>query len=116
MKLGTCITAPEPISAMYFVNPYHRSVCLYVYLPIVARYRLSKHIPAVTNTRNNRRIVGDVVVYAARIVTKESLWVCLCSPESLLGNGSVKASCGKEELLEERISMRSVSYQRNVGG
>jgi hypothetical protein len=41
------------------------------------------------NTRNNRRNVGGIVFCTARVVSKESLWVCLCIPLSLLGNGSV---------------------------
>jgi hypothetical protein len=56
--------------------------------PIVARQRISKHIPATMNTRNNRRIIGRVVFYTVRVVSKESLWTCLCIPLSLLGNGS----------------------------
>jgi hypothetical protein len=31
MKLGMYIMVPEPISAAYFMNPSHQSVCLYVY-------------------------------------------------------------------------------------
>jgi hypothetical protein len=34
--------APEPISAVYFINP-HESVCLYVYPPIIARQWLDKN-------------------------------------------------------------------------
>jgi hypothetical protein len=37
MKLGTYISAPQPISTAYLKNPSHQSVCLYVYPPIVAR-------------------------------------------------------------------------------
>jgi hypothetical protein len=48
-------------------------------LPFIARQRLGKHVPAATNTHNNRRIYGRVC-----------LWVCLCIPLSLLGNISVK--------------------------
>jgi hypothetical protein len=33
MKLGMCIMAPEPISTVYFINPFHQSVCLYLYPP-----------------------------------------------------------------------------------
>jgi hypothetical protein len=40
MKLGTYITAPEPISTAHFINPSDQSMCLYVYPPIVARQRL----------------------------------------------------------------------------
>jgi hypothetical protein len=31
MKIGMYIMAPEPISRAYFINPIHRSACLYVY-------------------------------------------------------------------------------------
>jgi hypothetical protein len=31
MKFSMCIMTPEPISATYFINPSHQSVCLYVY-------------------------------------------------------------------------------------
>jgi hypothetical protein len=47
--------------------------------PSVARQRLGKHVPAETNARNNRRIVGCV-----------GLLVCLWISLSLLGNNSVK--------------------------
>jgi hypothetical protein len=46
----------------------------------VTRQRLGKHVPAATNTRYNRRIVGLVC-----------LWVCLCIPLSLTSNTEVKA-------------------------
>jgi hypothetical protein len=35
------------------------------------------------------RIVGGVVLYAARVFSKARLWVCLCIPVSLLGNNSI---------------------------
>jgi hypothetical protein len=56
---------------------------LSVYPSIAARQRLSKTFP------RQREIVGDVVFYAVHVVSKESLWVCLCILLSLLGNGSV---------------------------
>jgi hypothetical protein len=72
MKLGIYIMAPEPISKAYFINPSHRSVCLYVYHPIVARQQLRKNVTAVTNTPlKNRRIVGRVIFYAVRSVSKK---------------------------------------------
>jgi hypothetical protein len=49
MNLGMYIMASEPISTAYFINPAHLSVCMYVYLPIVARQRLCKVNIAVTN-------------------------------------------------------------------
>jgi hypothetical protein len=31
MNLGMYIMAPEPILMVYFINPTHQSLCLYVY-------------------------------------------------------------------------------------
>jgi hypothetical protein len=56
---------------------------------IVARQRLSKHVPTAMSTHNCRRTAGCVVSYAAFVISKESLWVCLFIPLLLLGNGSV---------------------------
>jgi hypothetical protein len=39
----------ELISAAYFINPSHRSVCLYVYFSVVVRQRLGKKVTAATN-------------------------------------------------------------------
>jgi hypothetical protein len=36
------------------------------------------------------RLVGCAVFYAVRVVTKQSLWVSLCLPLMLQGNGSIK--------------------------
>jgi hypothetical protein len=67
------------------------SACVCICIPsIVARQRFGKHVHAATNTSNNRRTVGRFVFYAVRVVSNESLWVCLCIPLSLVGNNSVK--------------------------
>jgi hypothetical protein len=63
------------------------SVCMF--LCIFARQRLSRHISVTTNTRNNTRIVRGVVFCMVNAVSDESLWVRLCIPLSLIGNGSV---------------------------
>jgi hypothetical protein len=89
IKFGMYVLALEPISAAHFINPSHQSPCLYVYPLIVARQVLGKHVPAARNTRNSRIIVGRVVVYAVRVVSKKNLWVWACIPLSLLGNGLV---------------------------
>jgi hypothetical protein len=62
------------------------SVC--VSLPIVARQRLGKHVPAAKNTCNSRRIVGRFFFCAVHVVSKESrrlvllrtscLCICIC--------------------------------------
>jgi hypothetical protein len=57
-------------------------VCLYVHL-IVARQRSGARG---MNTRNSRRIVGGVIFYTVRVVSKENLLVCLCIPLSFLDN------------------------------
>jgi hypothetical protein len=73
MKLGMYIMAPEPISAAYFINPSHQFICLYVCPPIAARQRIEKkRYRGNEYTRGNRRIVGRVVFYAIRVVSKES--------------------------------------------
>jgi hypothetical protein len=61
--------APELISTAYFINPVHQFVCLYVH---VARLRVGKNVTATTNTRNDRIIVGRVIFYAVRVVSKET--------------------------------------------
>jgi hypothetical protein len=70
MKLCMYITALEPISKTYFINPSHYSLCLYVCPPIVARQRLGKHIPMATNIRNNKRTVVCVVFFTIQVVSK----------------------------------------------
>jgi hypothetical protein len=73
MKLGIYFMAPETISAAYFINPSHQYVSVYVSSPIVGRQRLGKHVPAVKNTRNNKRVIGHLAFYAVRVVSKVSL-------------------------------------------
>jgi hypothetical protein len=50
IKLGMCITAPDPVSAASFINPSHQSVCLYAYPPNVAGQRLCQNVTTATNT------------------------------------------------------------------
>jgi hypothetical protein len=79
MKLGTYITEPEPVSPAQSKYPSHQSVYPPIFArqrlgnnpPIVARQRLGKNVTAATNTRNNRRIVGRVVFYVARVVSRK---------------------------------------------
>jgi hypothetical protein len=102
MKLGMYIMATEPISTAYFINASRQSVSVCISLlslqgngsfksspPFGARQRLGKQVPSATNIRNNR-IVGPVLFYAVRVLSKESVWVSLCLPLSLLGKNSVK--------------------------
>jgi hypothetical protein len=86
-----------------------------MYSPFVARQQLSRHVPTATNTRNNRTIVERVIFCAARALTKESLPVCLCIPLSLLGEKSVNTFPQRRRFVGGIISMRSVSYKREVG-
>jgi hypothetical protein len=50
LKLGIHTMAYEPISATYFMNISHQSLCLYVYLHIATTQRLDKNITTATNT------------------------------------------------------------------
>jgi hypothetical protein len=84
IKLGMYIMASEPISTAYFINPsISLSVCVSLLSlpgkgsvkcipPLVARQRLGKHVPAATNTHNNRKIVGRVClwIYVSPIVVR----------------------------------------------
>jgi hypothetical protein len=65
------IMASEPILTVYFINPSHQSVCLYVYPLIVAGQMISKHVTTATNTRNNRRTVGRIIFYTVSVLSKE---------------------------------------------
>jgi hypothetical protein len=81
MKLGMYIMAPEPISVAYLINPSHQSVCLCVYCSISLLSNGSVNtFPAATKTRNNRKLIGRVVLCAVRVESKENLWVYLCIP------------------------------------
>jgi hypothetical protein len=55
-----------------------------------AKQRLSKLVSAATNIRNNISGVCSVVSFGMRVVSKKSLWACLCIPLWFLGNNSVK--------------------------
>jgi hypothetical protein len=50
LKFDAHIMAPEPISMAYFITLSHKSVCLYMYPPLVARQRLSRNVTATKNT------------------------------------------------------------------
>jgi hypothetical protein len=110
--------ASEPISTAYFINSSHQSVFICVFPRIVVRQRLGRHVPVTKNTRNNIRVVGGVVSYKVRVISKESLWVCLCIPSSLPGNGSVNTFPRQQRIVEgvvfyavrvvSKESMRSV--------
>jgi hypothetical protein len=91
--------APEFISMAYFINSSHRSVCLNAYPKIIARQRLGREVPATKNTRKIRKIVGGVVFYAVRVVSKMSLWVCLYIL-SLLGNGLINTFSLRGRIVE----------------
>jgi hypothetical protein len=72
--------------------------------PIVARQRLSKHVPVARNARNNGIIVVCVCV---------SVGMSAYSPVAT--NNSEKSSRCNEGLLAVSFSMRFVSYQWKVG-
>jgi hypothetical protein len=110
MKLDTCNTALEPVSAAYFIKPSHRRVFVCVSLLVllvigsvyciplfIAKQRLGKHVPAATNTGKIIRIVGHAC-----------LCVRLCIPPSSLGNNSVKI-CWRRRFLRSPCCIRKES-------
>jgi hypothetical protein len=84
MKMCIYIMAPEPISTACFINP-PISLCVCMWIPpFIVRQRLGKHVLAATNICNNRKNVWCVTFYAVRILSNESLWVCLYTSLSFL--------------------------------
>jgi hypothetical protein len=89
MKLGMHTMALEPIPTAYFINHSHRSLCLHVYPPIIARQRLGINVTSGTNTYAKIQfIVGRLVFYAVRVALRESMQLYLprtsCFSASLL--------------------------------
>jgi hypothetical protein len=76
------------------------SVAVCISPSIIATQRLGKHVPAATNTCNNKRIIGRFILFAVCVVSKESLWVSLCIALLLLGNGSVNSSLWQWRIVE----------------
>jgi hypothetical protein len=74
MKLGTYIIAPDPVLVAYLINSSHQSVfCMCMqgsvkctFLSLLGSYLT--HVPAATNTCNDRRIVGRVIFSAVRVL------------------------------------------------
>jgi hypothetical protein len=70
VKLGMYVMAHEHSSIVYFMNPSHQSVCLYMYPRIVARQRLGKNFTAETNKNTT---IGELldVSFSVRFVRKQ---------------------------------------------
>jgi hypothetical protein len=78
MKLRMYNMATELISTAYFINPFHQSVCLYVYpsyrcsvkciTPFVARERLGKHVTATNKYKQQYKKFVRVIFYAIRVL------------------------------------------------
>jgi hypothetical protein len=79
--------AHEPISAEYFINPFHQSLCLYVYPllslleygsvipPFSATQRLSIHVPAAMNPYSKIEKMLDTVFSTAICVVLNTQYV-----------------------------------------
>jgi uncharacterized protein (DUF486 family) len=72
VKVGMYNMPPGAISTVYFINPSHQSVCLYVYPLIVARQRLGKKRYRGNKYKRNTKIIGLAVFHAVRVVLMES--------------------------------------------
>jgi hypothetical protein len=71
MKLCMYIMAPEPISTAYFINPSSQSVSI-----CASHYRCSvtaqyKRYRGNAYTCNSKRIVGRVLFYAIRVLSRK---------------------------------------------
>lgn len=86
---------------MYFINPSHQIIYLYVYPSyccleqarkvypfFTVRQRLGKHVSAANSTRYNRRIVGRLYKLA-----------CICIPLLLLRKNSAKTFHWKRRIV-----------------
>jgi hypothetical protein len=115
-KLGVCISWQLSPSQRRSSEILSISVCVCISLLSLqgnsfvkfipqfgAGQRFGKHVPAATNTRCNRRIVGRVILCAIRALSKESLWVCLYITLSLLGSNSVKSFLRQRRIVGDVV-------------
>jgi hypothetical protein len=69
--LDEYVTAPEPISMAYFINPSQQSVCLL----IIARQCLAKHVPMTIVE------LLDIIFYAIHLISRKKKR-CLALPRT----------------------------------
>jgi hypothetical protein len=87
MKVGVYIMAPDSISTVHFIKPIHQSVCLCVYLPVVARHWQSKNITLTTNTHaTTEEMLGTLFSVQSMSYQRGICVLCVYAPV-LLGNG-----------------------------
>jgi hypothetical protein len=107
--------APEPISTPYFINPSYHFVCLYMYFSLIARQRLGKRSYRGNEyTRNDRRIVGPVILYAVRVLLKGSrrliiprIYCCIIYyVNKFIGDKNAKKWCASNCRAYERLRCR----------
>jgi hypothetical protein len=80
LKLGICHLARVAWADLNGVlRKSLPSVCLYAYPSIITRQRLGKNFAAATKYTHNNRSVAGVVLYAVRVVLKESRLLVLPS-------------------------------------
>jgi hypothetical protein len=108
------IMASKPISTAHFINRSNPSVLLCVQPFIDARQRLGKYVLVATNARNSIRIVGRVILYEIRVLSKKSLCISLCIFLSLIGKKSVKTFTLQRRIVEDIVfsTIRVVSKER----
>jgi hypothetical protein len=94
MKLGMYFMAPEPISAVYLINPSNESVCI---PSIITRHQLNKHVPMITDTHSNRNIIEQAIFCVVNVASKEN--VGLCIPLLLMGNGSINTFLLQQSII-----------------
>jgi hypothetical protein len=80
MKLDMYIMALQPISTVYFINCCHQFVCLYVYAPQSLLGNGSIYTFPRQRVHETKKNCWTRAFYAVLVVSKESLWICLCIP------------------------------------
>jgi hypothetical protein len=88
MKSGTYIVAPELISTLYFIDPFHQSACLHVYSPVVVRQWFGKNVTAATTTHLTTvsRHYPSSCLYLKHNVSETGLCLCLQVEPTQLGS------------------------------
>jgi hypothetical protein len=82
MKTGTHVKTPKPIYYIYFINPSHRSACLYVYhLPLLSNGSVKTY--GNNEYASNNRRTGNVAFYVVRFVSRGSRKLVLPSTSYL---------------------------------
>jgi hypothetical protein len=109
MKLDMYIMAPKPISTVYFINPSHQSVCLYVYRLLLLGTSV-KWYCSNEYTSNKRKIVGSVFLYVVRAISEESRWLIFSQKFLFLMPFEPSFRISESRMIVERAQEKCISW------